>query len=169
MRTNETPKLITPDNSMKRFIYLDNAATSFPKPQQVMEAMIHYMKEVGANPDRSGHQLSIDFNSTDPTRIVFTINATESLNIIIYGFLNPGDNVIISSMEHNSVMRPLKHLEESSVITVTIAHCDNKGFLDIDALVAKTYSKKHCFNGFKPRIKCLWNHSRRKGSKKGYR
>ena len=134
---------------MKRFIYLDNAATSFPKPPQVMEAMIHYMKEVGANPGRSGHQLSLDasrivqhtreslatlFNSADPTRIVFTMNATESLNIIIYGFLNPGDNVIISSMEHNSVMRPLKHLEESSGITMKIAPCDNKGFLDIDAL-----------------------------------
>jgi cysteine desulfurase/selenocysteine lyase len=134
---------------MKKFIYLDNAATSFPKPPQVMEAMIHYMKEVGANPGRSGHQLSLDasrivqhtreslatlFNSTDPTRIVFTMNATESLNIIIYGFLNPGDNVIISSMEHNSVMRPLKNLEERSVITMTIAPCDNKGFLDIDAL-----------------------------------
>ena len=134
---------------MKKFIYLDNAATSFPKPPQVMEAMNHYMKEVGANPGRSGHQLSLDasrivqhtreslatlFNSAAPTRIVFTMNATESLNIIIYGFLNPGDNVIISSMEHNSVMRPLKHLEESSVITVTIAPCDNKGFLNIDAL-----------------------------------
>jgi len=142
---------------MKKFIYLDNAATSFPKPPQVMEAMIHYMKEVGANPGRSGHQLSIDasrivqktreslatlFNSNDRTRIVFTMNATESLNIVIYGFLNPGDNVIISSMEHNSVMRSLMHLEESSVITITIAPCDNKGFLDIDAL-PKLVTKKH--------------------------
>ena len=134
---------------MRRFIYLDNAATSFPKPPQVLKAMHYYMKEVGANPGRSGHQLSLDasrivqqtreslaslFNSTDPTRIVFTMNATESLNIVIYGFLNPGDNVIVSAMEHNSVMRPLRHLEENSVVTITIAPCDNKGFLDLDAL-----------------------------------
>lgn len=134
---------------MKKFIYLDNAATSFPKPQQVMESVLHYMEKVGANPGRSGHQLSIEasgivqhtreslatlFNITDPQRIVFTMNATESLNTVLYGFLNHGDNVIISSMEHNSVVRPLKYLEENSVITLTIAPCDNKGFLDIDAL-----------------------------------
>ena len=134
---------------MKKFIYLDNAATSFPKPPQVMESVLHYMEKVGANPGRSGHQLSIEasgivqhtreslatlFNITDPKRIVFTMNATESLNTVLYGFLNHGDNVIISSMEHNSVVRPLKHLEENSVITLTIAPCDNKGFLDINAL-----------------------------------
>ncbi|MEA3361312.1 MAG: aminotransferase class V-fold PLP-dependent enzyme [Thermodesulfobacteriota bacterium] len=134
---------------MKKFIYLDNAATSFPKPPQVMESVLHFMEKVGANPGRSGHQLSIEasgivqhtreslanlFNIKDPKRIVFTMNATESLNTILYGFLNHGDNVIISSMEHNSVVRPLKYLEENSVITLTIAPCDNKGFLDIDAL-----------------------------------
>jgi len=145
----KTRKLVTAHNSMGRFIYLDNAATSFPKPPQVTEAMIHYMREVGANPGRSGHRLSLEasgivehareslatlFNIADPTRIAFTMNATESLNTVIYGFLNAGDNVIISSMEHNSVIRPLRHLEEGSFITLTIAPCDNKGFLDIDAL-----------------------------------
>jgi selenocysteine lyase/cysteine desulfurase len=62
------------------------------------------------------------------------MNVTEALNMVIYGFLNAGDHVITSSMEHNSVVRPLKHLEESSFITLTIAPCDNKGLLDIDAL-----------------------------------
>lgn len=132
-------------------IYLDNAATSFPKPPQVTEAMIHYMNEVGANPGRSGHQLSLEasrivqhtrdnlatlFNISDTKRIVFTMNVTEALNTVIYGFLNAGDNVIISAMEHNSVLRPLKHLEESGFITLTIAPCDHKGLLDIDALPA---------------------------------
>ena len=136
---------------MKQPIYLDNAATSFPKPPQVTEAMIHYMNEVGANPGRSGHQLSLEasrvvqhtrdnlatlFNISDTKRIVFTMNVTEALNTVIYGFLNAGDNVIISAMEHNSVLRPLKHLEESDFITLTIAPCDRKGFLDIDALPA---------------------------------
>jgi cysteine desulfurase/selenocysteine lyase len=134
---------------MRRFIYLDNAATSFPKPPQVTEAMVHYMREVGANPGRSGHRLSLEasriveharerlatlFHTADPARIVFTMNVTESLNMVINGFLNPGDHVITSSMEHNSVIRPLKHLEETSFITLSIAPCDRKGFLDIDAL-----------------------------------
>ena len=134
---------------MKKTIYLDNAATSFPKPPQVTEAMIHYMNEVGANPGRSGHQLSIEasrivqhtrerlaalFNITDPKRIAFTMNITESLNTVIYGFLNAGDHVIISAMEHNSVLRPLKDLEARDVITLTVAPCDGKGFLDIAAL-----------------------------------
>ena len=134
---------------MKKTIYLDNAATSFPKPPQVTEAMIHYMNEVGANPGRSGHQLSIEasrivqhtrerlaalFNITNPKRIAFTLNVTESLNTVIYGFLKAGDHVIISAMEHNSVLRPLKDLEARDVITLTVAPCDGKGFLDIDAL-----------------------------------
>jgi selenocysteine lyase/cysteine desulfurase len=134
---------------MKQFIYLDNAATSFPKPPQVTETMAHYMHNVGANPGRSGHQLSLEaarivqhtraslaalFNISDPARIVFTLNITEALNTVIYGFLDKGDHVIISAMEHNSVLRPLKHLEENRVIALTIAPCDRKGFLELDAL-----------------------------------
>ncbi|UCF83999.1 MAG: aminotransferase class V-fold PLP-dependent enzyme [Desulfobacteraceae bacterium] len=134
---------------MKQSIYLDNAATSFPKPRQVTETMVHYMNKVGANPGRAGHQLSLEasrivqhtraslaklFNISDPVRIVFTLNVTEALNTVIYGFLDKGDHVIISAMEHNSVLRPLTHLEESDFITLTIAPCDRKGFLDMDAL-----------------------------------
>ena len=107
--------------------------------------MVHYMNEVGANPGRSGHKLSVEashivegarnnlarlFNLPDPLRIVFTTNVTESLNMVIYGFLKPGNHVITTSMEHNSVMRPLKHLEETSHISLSIARCDHKGLLD---------------------------------------
>jgi cysteine desulfurase family protein len=130
---------------MSRFIYLDNAATSFPKPPCVIEAMNHFMTEVGANPGRAGHRkavaagrivdhtregLSALFNIPDPSRIVFTLNVTEALNTIIYGFLNPGDHVITTSMEHNSVLRPLRHLEAEGVIHLTIAPCDIRGRLD---------------------------------------
>jgi len=132
---------------MHKLIYLDNAATSFPKPPQVQEAMAHYMNEVGANPGRGGHTLSTQassivraardniaalFNINDASRIVFTLNVTEALNTVISGVLNPGDHVLTTSMEHNSVMRPLKHLEASNVISVTTAPCDHKGFLKID-------------------------------------
>jgi len=132
---------------MSKLIYLDNAATSFPKPPQVQEAMVHYLNEVGANPGRAGHKLSIKasaiiqaareniaalFNIKDPSRIVFTLNVTEALNTVINGVVNPGDHVLTTAMEHNSVMRPLKHLEDSGVITLTTAPCDHKGFLDFD-------------------------------------
>jgi len=132
---------------MKNLIYLDNAATSFPKPIQVQEAMLRYMNEVGANPGRAGHKLSVRaseivqsaresiaalFNAGDPSRIVFTLNVTEALNTVINGFLNPGDHVLTTAMEHNSVMRPLKYLEESGVITLTVAPCDHRGLLKID-------------------------------------
>ena len=134
---------------MSQFIYLDNAATSFPKPPQVVEAMTHYMEKVGANPGRAGHRLSLEasgivqhtreslatlFNIPDPRRIVLTANVTESLNTVIRGFLNPGNHVITSSMEHNSVIRPLKHLEEKGLITLDLVPCDLKGFLKMDEL-----------------------------------
>ncbi len=108
-------------------IYFDNAATSWPKPPQVKEAMNQFMEEVGANPGRSGHfrsieaarivfetreALSVLFYVKDSSRIVFTLNATESINLALKGSLRPGDHVITSSMEHNSVMRPLRDLEK---------------------------------------------------------
>jgi cysteine desulfurase family protein len=134
---------------MKRFIYLDNAATSFPKPPQVMEAMVRFMTEIGANPGRAGHQKAVEagriienarkslatlFNIADPNRIVFTLNVTEALNTVISGFLNPGDHVITTSMEHNSVLRPLRYLEAEGIIHLTIAACDLRGRLDPETL-----------------------------------
>jgi selenocysteine lyase/cysteine desulfurase len=95
---------------------MDNAATTFPKPPGVVEAMAHFMQNIGANPGRSKHDLSQEaslivegarkklallFNIPDPNRIAFTLNATEALNTVIYGVLNQGDHVIITQMEHN--------------------------------------------------------------------
>lgn len=134
---------------MAKTIYLDNAATSFPKPPQVVEAMVHFMTEVGANPGRSGHRLSIEaerivqhareslallFNIQDSHRIVFTSNVTESINLVLSGLLKQGDHVITTGMEHNSVARPLKYLEETGYLSLSIARCDRRGFLDIDEI-----------------------------------
>jgi cysteine desulfurase family protein len=125
-------------------IYLDNAATSWPKPPEVKKAMVKFMEEVGANPGRSGHLLSIEaariiyearealstlFHVKDPSRIVFTLNATESLNLALKGLLRSGDHVITSSLEHNSVMRPLRYLEKKG-IELTILPCSSEGSLD---------------------------------------
>jgi len=129
----------------KRVIYMDNAATSFPKPPQVVDAMVRFMTEVGANPGRSRHALSREasnaaetardllavlFHIPDPKRIIFTLNATESLNTVLFGFLKPGDHVIMSQMEHNSVIRPLRYLEAEGIVTVSVAPCDRMGMLD---------------------------------------
>ena len=115
-------------------IYLDNAATSFPKPESVYEAVYDAMKNKSGNPGRSGHKLSISagiildrtrfllaklFNVDDEKRIVFTLNATDALNLAINGFLKQGDHVITSSMEHNSVTRPLEHLKQNGIIEIT--------------------------------------------------
>lgn len=125
-------------------IYLDNAASSWPKPDETWQAMEHFMRSVGANPGRSGHRLSIEagriliearealaelFGIDNPLRIVFTRNATESLNLAIYGLLQPGDHCITTSMEHNSVMRPLRALEKKGV-ELTVVPCSLKGELD---------------------------------------
>ncbi len=133
----------------KRLIYLDNAATSFPKPPQVTQAMVYFMDHVGANPGRSGHPLARKageiiqsarcslarlFNIDNIYRICFTLNVTEALNVVFAGYLNAGDHVVTSAMEHNSVMRPLVFLKEAGHIMLDIAPCDRKGFLDTDAL-----------------------------------
>jgi len=125
-------------------IYLDNAATSYPKPKEVGQAMLYFLEKVGASPGRSGHRLSIEagrmlyhtreglaelFNVDDPLRIIFTLNVTEALNLALKGMLRTGDQVITSSMEHNSVMRPLRELEKKGV-EVKVVSCSPKGFLE---------------------------------------
>lgn len=125
-------------------IYFDNAATSWPKPPCVAEAMTHYLAEIGASPGRSGHRLAIDaarvvygareavaelFHAPDPLRVVFGANVTEALNLALNGLLKPGDHVVTGSLEHNSVMRPLRALERAGV-SVTIVPCSQTGELD---------------------------------------
>lgn len=125
-------------------IYLDNAATSWPKPAPVLDAMAHFFTEIGANPGRSSHRLSIDaarvvlaaraaiaklFQAPDPLRVVFTLNVTEALNLVLHGLLRPGDHVITGGMEHNSVMRPLEVLKNHGV-QVTVLPCTQAGQLN---------------------------------------
>lgn len=127
-----------------RSVYLDNAATSWPKPPAVAAAMSRFLEEVGANPGRSGHRLSIEagrivesareavaklFHASDPLRVVFGANVTEALNLALCGLLRPGDHVITSSVEHNSMMRPLRQLEREGV-ELTVIACAADGTLD---------------------------------------
>ncbi len=129
-------------------IYLDHAATSWPKPLEVLEAMSNFMESAGGNPGRSGHRLSVAaarivfqareaiaelFHALDPMRIVFTHNVTYALNLALYGLLRPGDRVVTTSMEHNSVMRPLRALEREGV-QVDVMCCSADGTLDLDLL-----------------------------------
>lgn len=133
-------------------IYFDNAATSWPKPPGVAEAMTHFIRDVGANPGRSGHRMSIEaariifearqavaglFNAPDPLQVAFSANVTEALNLALYGYLRPGDHVVTSSMEHNSMMRPLRYLESQGV-ELSVVSCSPRGELnpeDIEAAI----------------------------------
>src|SRR5512136_152796 len=120
-------------------IYLDNAATSFPKPEEVFRGMDKFVRASGANPGRSGHRRAIEaeaminetrlllaqlFEFSRPESIVFTLNATDALNMAIKGVLRPGDHAITSVLEHNSVSRPLNQLERDGVITLTRLDAD---------------------------------------------
>ena len=113
-----------------KLVYLDNAATSFPKPESVYVAVDKAMREKCGNPGRSGHRLSLSaqesinetrmlcaslFHAGSPNDIVFTNNTTTALNIALKGILEPGDHVITSTLEHNSVSRPLRFLEDGGI------------------------------------------------------
>ncbi len=131
-------------------IYLDNAATSWPKPPGVAQAMVHFMEEVGANPGRAAHRLAVEsgrivyrarevvcelFHAPDPLRLVWCKNVTEALNLALWGLLRPGDHLVTSSMEHNSMMRPLRALEGQGGrgpggVQVTAVACSPEGMLD---------------------------------------
>ncbi|ADG81342.1 aminotransferase class V-fold PLP-dependent enzyme [Thermincola potens] len=138
-------------------VYLDNAATSFPKPEVVYRAVDEFMRTVGVNAGRGAYKQALEadriiyetrrslarlFNIKDVSRIVFTFNVTESLNLAMKGILKPGDHVITSSMEHNAVWRPLKVLEKELGIGITVVQCDSEGNFNPqqvkDALTEKT-------------------------------
>lgn len=125
-------------------IYLDNAATSWPKPEAVYQAVDCFNRQLGASPGRGSHSRTLEagrlllatrqtlarlFNVADCARIVFTANATESVNLALKGILQPGDHAVISSMEHNAVARPL-HVLERSGIGLTAVPCAPDGSLD---------------------------------------
>ena len=133
-------------------IYFDNAATSWPKPPGVAEAMVHFVEEIGANPGRAAHRRAVDagrivyaareavcelFHAPDPLRVVWCKNVTEALNLALRGLLRAGDHVVTSSVEHNSMMRPLRALERGGV-QVTVVKCSPQGVLepaDVEAAI----------------------------------
>ena len=137
-------------------IYLDNAATSYPKPPMVVRAMAGTLSRLGGNPGRSGHKLSLcggrviehcreilaeELEAPAAEQIVFTSGCTEALNLAIRGSLFRGDEVLCSHAEHNAVMRVLKGLEQQGEITVRVAEPDSRGLLSPEALRQATTPK----------------------------
>jgi len=130
-------------------IYLDNAATSFPKPESVYQAMDQFARHSLANPGRAGHKMALAaehalddcrhrlnrfFNGKAPERFVFTLNCTDALNMAFKGLLRYEDHVITTDLEHNSVSRPLVAMERAGVITLTRIAADGGGTVDLDAI-----------------------------------
>lgn len=135
---------------MTRRLYLDNAATSFPKPPEVVAAMVRYAEHLGASPGRGGYaesretsrlvdvcreRLRFLFGAHSPSNIIFTLNASDALNLGIHGLLRSGDHAITTCMDHNSVLRPFSELTAVGVIEQTRVPCDPQtGMVDLTAL-----------------------------------
>lgn len=149
--------------------YLDNAATSYPKPESVYKRIDHILRSIGGNPGRSGHSMALDagrvifearesaarlFNVKDASRIAFTKNATEAINVAFKGILKPGDHVVTTSIEHNAVMRPLQRLERDWGVKLTRVKADKEGWIrpgDIEKAITnntKLVSVVHASNVF---------------------
>lgn len=136
-------------------IYLDNAATSWPKPESVYGTMDKFLRTKGGNPGRGSHSMAVAasrtveearmlvarlINAPDKDRVVFTLNCTDSLNLGLKGVLRPGDHVITSCIEHNSVVRPLKKLEQQGVRVTRLSPHSEDGFVsprDIAEVIAR--------------------------------
>src|SRR5213079_1849453 len=131
--------------------YLDNAATSFPKPETVYQALDRFARQDLANPGRAGHKMALAaeralddcrhllnqlFHGKDPERWIFTLNCTDALNMAFKGVLADGDHVITTDLEHNSVSRPLRALELAGRIGLTRLKADAGGTIDPDAVRA---------------------------------
>jgi cysteine desulfurase/selenocysteine lyase len=132
---------------MHDIIYLDNGATSFPKPDEVYTFMDEFYRNFGVNPGRSGYDLCMEageivegtrklltefFNGDDPNRLCFSYNSTDALNLIIFGMLKKGDHAITTTIEHNSVLRPLYHLKKFNGVEVDYVPFNKDGFVDPD-------------------------------------
>ena len=129
---------------MQDLIYLDNGATSYPKPETVYAFMDEFYRNNGVSPGRSGYDLAIEtgniventrkaltdyFNGTNPSRLVFSANSTDALNLAICGLLEPGDHVITTTLEHNAVLRPLYHMSLYNGVEVDYVPFDEHGFV----------------------------------------
>jgi len=132
-------------------VYLDNAATSWPKPEAVYQAVEQYQRHVGVAAGRGAYHAALDVEAavasarqavaellgiTQPWQVIWTSNGTDALNLVLHGFLRPGDHVVTSAAEHNSVLRPLRFLSERSGIEVSYAACDPQGRVDLEELAA---------------------------------
>lgn len=130
-------------------IYLDNAATSFPKPEPVYQALDRFARQSLANPGRAGHKMALDaerclddgrhllnqfFHGESPERFIFTLNCTDALNMAFKGILKEGDHVITTDLEHNSVSRPLRAMELAGRISLTRIQSDGTGTVDPQAI-----------------------------------
>ncbi|MBF0406865.1 MAG: aminotransferase class V-fold PLP-dependent enzyme [Candidatus Riflebacteria bacterium] len=137
-------------------VYLDNSATSWPKPPAVIDAVCRCMQQTGGNPGRSGHAMSLDaarlifnareqlasfFGLSDSQRLVFTSNATHAINIALKGLLNAGDSVSVSGLEHNSVMRPLRNLEQKIGIKINVLKANKFGILSDESFLNEISEK----------------------------
>ncbi|CAG7654141.1 aminotransferase class V-fold PLP-dependent enzyme [Paenibacillus allorhizosphaerae] len=128
-------------------VYMDHAASSWPKPPKVMEAMMQCMEQYAANPGRGSHEMAVKasrvlfdgrknlaklFRIKNPNDISYTLNTTMSLNIAIKGYIQEGDHVICTAIEHNSVRRPLEYLKKTKGLKVSYVKTDEKGELSVD-------------------------------------
>ncbi len=133
-------------------IFLDNASTSFPKPEATYAFMDQFYRTHGVNPGRSGYDLCIEtgelvddtrrelttfFNGTSPDRLVFAYNSTDALNLALFGLLQPGDHAITTTVEHNAVLRPLEHLSRFGGVEVDHVPFDAGGFVDPDDIARR--------------------------------
>ena len=133
---------------MGKLIFLDNGSTSFPKPDEVYRFMDHFYRNFGVSPGRSGYDLCQEtaalvdetrktlaafVHGGNPDRLCFSSNSTDALNLIIFGMLKPGDHAVTTTLEHNSVLRPLYHLSQAGV-EVDHVPFDGAGFVDPDEL-----------------------------------
>jgi cysteine desulfurase/selenocysteine lyase len=147
-------------------VYLDNAATTFPKPEQVYRAMDNALREIGVGPGRGSHRRGLDanrlvfeareevaglFSIRDSARVIFTHSATEALNLAINGLLKPGDHVVSTTMEHNSMVRPLRMVEKNGV-EITRVSGDQSGLVESSHIAAairdntRLVAVNHCSN-----------------------
>ncbi len=140
---------------MENLIYLDNGATSYPKPDEVYTFMDSFYRSFGVNPGRSGYDLCMEtgalvdntrrmladfFNGHDPNRLCFSYNSTDALNLIIFGMLQQGDHAVTTTLEHNSVLRPLYHQNKFNGVEVDYVPFDANGFVDPDDIKQKIKS-----------------------------
>jgi len=145
--------------AFRKTIYLDNAATTFPKPREVLEEMIEAYSSLGVSPGRGSYDLSMEaedrvmdirrqvcqfFGGSDPERVIFSYNATDALNTLIQGLITPGSRVVSSRLEHNSVLRPLHYFNEQGIIHLDLIPFNPEGFIDPTA-VGEAIKPDTCF------------------------